>query len=184
MVFVIRDDSERRREEQRLSWEATHDALTGLLNRRAFNASLARCLTELSPHTNESVLILIDLDYFKPVNDEGGHLLGDDLLVQLSRVLVNAVRQSDTVARLGGDEFGIVLPSCGLQRARELAETLRHAIETLTVEQDGRGYSVTASIGLTALKPEDSGIREILARADEGTYAAKAQGRNQVVVMP
>jgi diguanylate cyclase (GGDEF)-like protein len=184
VVFVIRDDSDRRREEERLSWEASHDSLTGLLNRRAFNTSLARCLTEMSPRTNDSVLMLIDLDYFKPVNDEGGHLLGDDLLVHLAEVLVNTVRQSDTVARMGGDEFGIVLPNCGLPRARDLAETIRVEIEALRLDREGRSYGVTASIGLTALAPADSGIRDVLARADEGAYAAKAQGRNRVVVMP
>ncbi|TGN39342.1 diguanylate cyclase domain-containing protein [Marinobacter confluentis] len=184
VVFVIRDDSERRREEERLSWEATHDSLTGLLNRRAFNASLIHCLTEMSPRTNDSVLMLIDLDYFKPVNDEGGHLLGDDLLMQLSELLVNTVRQSDTVARLGGDEFGIILPTCGLERAQTLAEQIRAGIEALRLQKDGRDFGVTASIGLTMLNGSDSGVREVLARADEGTYAAKAQGRNQVIVMP
>jgi diguanylate cyclase (GGDEF)-like protein/PAS domain S-box-containing protein len=184
VVFVIRDDSDRRREEERLSWEATHDSLTGLLNRRAFNASLARCLTEMSPRTNDSVLMLIDLDYFKPVNDQGGHLLGDDLLIQLSELLVTTVRQSDSVARLGGDEFGIVLPNCGMERAESLAERIRSGIETVRLKKDQRTFGVTASIGLTALTRTDSGLREVLARADEGTYAAKAQGRNRVVVVP
>lgn len=184
VVFVIRDDSERRREEERLSWEATHDSLTGLLNRRAFNASLVRCLTELSSRSNESVLMLIDLDFFKPVNDEGGHLLGDDLLMRLAKLLEETVRQSDTVARLGGDEFGVILPACGMPRAEDLAEQIRTKIEALRLEQDGRTFGVTASIGLTAMSPGDSGTREILARADEGTYAAKAKGRNRVVVMP
>lgn len=184
VVFVIRDDSERRREEQRLSWEASHDSLTGLLNRRAFNSSLIRCLTEMSARTNDSVLMMIDLDYFKPVNDEGGHLLGDDLLIRLSELLVHKVRQSDIVARLGGDEFGIILPTCGLDRAEALAEQIRGAIEALNLEKDGRYYGVTASIGITALSSSDSGIREVLGRADEGAYAAKAQGRNRVIVMP
>lgn len=184
VVFVIRDDSERRRDEERLSWEATHDSLTGLLNRRAFNSSLIHCLTEMSARSNESVLMLIDLDYFKPVNDEGGHLLGDDLLKKLSELLVDRVRQSDTVARLGGDEFGIILPSCGMDRAERLAEKIRAGIEQLTLQKDSRSFGVTASIGMTALSSFDAGVREVIARADEGTYAAKAQGRNQVIVVP
>ena len=184
VVFVIRDDGERRREEERLSWEATHDSLTGLLNRRAFNSSLIRCLTETSSRTNESVVMLIDLDYFKPVNDEGGHLLGDDLLMQLSELLMRIVRQSDTVARLGGDEFGVILPNCGMHRAAVLAERIRAGIEALQLEKDGRLFGVTASIGMTAVSSSDAGTREVVARADEGTYAAKAQGRNQVIVMP
>lgn len=94
------------------------------------------------------------------------------------------VRQSDILARLGGDEFGIILPTCGLERAAGLAESIRSAIAALKVEKDGRYYGVTASIGITALTASDSGIREVLARADEGAYAAKAQGRNRVIVMP
>lgn len=184
VVFVIRDDSERRQEEERLSWEATHDSLTGLLNRRAFNASLIRCMTELSARSNDSMLMMIDLDYFKPVNDEGGHLLGDDLLMQLANLLVQTVRQSDTVARLGGDEFGVILPACGQGRAEALAEQIRAGIEAVRLEHEGRSFGVTASIGLTALTRADAGPREAVARADEGTYAAKAQGRNRVVVMP
>jgi len=183
MVFVIRDDSARRREEERLSWEATHDSLTGLLNRRAFNSSLVKCLMDTNKKTAASVLMLIDLDYFKPVNDEGGHLLGDDLLGRLSDLLTQSVRQSDTVARLGGDEFGIILPACGQQRAVELAEKIRAGIEALRIEQDGKTFGVTASIGLTEICDSDSGPREVVARADEGTYAAKARGRNCVVTM-
>jgi len=184
LVFVIRDDSARRRQEERLSWEATHDSLTGLLNRRAFNSSLIQCLSDANKKANASVLMLIDLDYFKPVNDEGGHLLGDDLLGRLSDLLTASVRQTDTVARLGGDEFGIILPACGLERAAKLAETIRAGIESLRIEQDGKSFGVTASIGLTEMCDADSGPREIVARADEGTYAAKAMGRNQVVTVP
>ncbi|MEP1215513.1 MAG: diguanylate cyclase [Marinobacter sp.] len=184
LILVIRDDSERRREEERLSWEATHDSLTGLMNRRAFNSSLVKCLGDASKKTVASVLMLIDLDYFKPVNDEGGHLMGDDLLGRLSDLLRASVRQSDTVARLGGDEFGIILPACGLERAVELAETIRRGIESIRIEQDDKSFGVTASIGLTEMSEADSGPREIMARADEGSYAAKARGRNQVVTVP
>lgn len=184
LVLVIRDDSERRREEERLSWEATHDSLTGLLNRRAFNSSLVACLGDAGKKSIASVLMLIDLDHFKPVNDEGGHLMGDDLLGRLSDFLRSSVRQTDTVARLGGDEFGIILPACGLERATELAETIRRGIESIRIEQDGKSFGVTASIGLTEMSEADSGPREVMARADEGTYAAKAHGRNEVVTVP
>lgn len=184
LVFVLRDDSDRRLQEEKLSWEATHDSLTQLLNRRAFNASLVRSLGEADRQEARSVLMLIDLDYFKPVNDEGGHLLGDDLLKRLADLFKDAVRQSDTVARLGGDEFGIILPACGMARAEALAERIRADVEALRIEQDGRSFGVTTSIGLTELTPEDSGPREVMARADEGSYIAKSRGRNQVVVVP
>src|SRR5690606_18775943 len=113
LVFVLRDDSDRRRQEERLSWEATHDALTQLLNRRAFTAALLKALSDAPRQTVPSVLMMIDLDHFKPINDEGGHPLGDDLLKRLADLFRGAVRQSDTVARLGGDEFAILLPACG-----------------------------------------------------------------------
>ncbi|MBW0148277.1 diguanylate cyclase domain-containing protein [Marinobacter arenosus] len=184
MVFVIRDDSERRREEERLSWEATHDSLTQLLNRRAFSSALIKCMADVPQQRERSVLMLIDLDHFKPVNDEGGHLLGDDLLKRLADLFKDAVRKSDIVARLGGDEFGIILPACGLERAEALAERIRSRVAELRIEQDGKHFGVTASIGLTELTSGDSGPREVISRADEGSYIAKSRGRNAVVVVP
>ncbi len=184
LVFVLRDDTERRREEQRLSWEATHDSLTQVLNRRAFTATLVKMLGEAGRHEVPSVLMLIDLDHFKPVNDQGGHLLGDDLLRRLADLFRDSVRHSDTVARLGGDEFGVILPSCGLQPAEVLAEKIRAGVEALRIEHDGRSFGVTASIGLTDLTNWDTGPREVVARADEGCYIAKSRGRNAVVVVP
>ncbi|MCG7200474.1 diguanylate cyclase [Marinobacter pelagius] len=184
LVFVLRDDTERRREEQRLSWEATHDSLTQVLNRRAFTANLVKLLGDAARDEVPSVLMLIDLDHFKPVNDQGGHLLGDDLLRQLAHLLRESVRHSDIVARLGGDEFGVILPSCGLEPAELLAEKIRAGVEALRIERDGRSFGVTASIGLTDLTPWDTGPREVVARADEGCYVAKSQGRNTVVVVP
>jgi diguanylate cyclase (GGDEF)-like protein/PAS domain S-box-containing protein len=184
LVFVLRDDRERRQHEEKLSWEATHDSLTGLLNRRGFNAILHKWLLEAKSLTRASVLMLIDLDHFKPVNDQGGHLLGDELLRRLAGCLTDAVRQSDFAARLGGDEFGIILPACGLARAEELAEHIRVSVQSLRIEKDGVSYGVTASIGLTELSAGDSGPRETVARADEGCYAAKARGRNLAVTIP
>lgn len=184
LVFVFRDDAERRREEERLSWEATHDSLTQLVNRRAFNASLGKVLGESSRQEASSVLMLIDLDHFKPVNDEGGHLLGDEMLRRLSDLFKESVRQSDTVARLGGDEFGIILPACGLSRAKTLAERIRAGVEALEIEHEGRMFGVTASIGMTELLPADREPKDVVARADEGAYLAKSQGRNRVVVTP
>lgn len=184
LIFVIRDDSERRRQEQQLSWQATHDSLTGLLNRRAFSTELVKWLAQASALEVPTVLMLIDLDHFKPVNDEGGHLLGDELLRQLSEILKGVVRKTDAVARFGGDEFAILLPACGLGRGADLAEQVRSGIGALQLEQDGRRFGVTASIGLTDLNAGDSSPREALARADEGAYAAKARGRNQVVAVP
>ncbi|WP_242634481.1 sensor domain-containing diguanylate cyclase [Marinobacter salicampi] len=184
LVLVLRDDSERRRNEQRLSWEASHDSLTGLLNRRAFTSVMAKWLAEANRSASASVLLLIDLDHFKPVNDHGGHLLGDEMLRQLAARLTQGVRQSDSVGRLGGDEFGILLPACGLERAVAIAEQIRASIAELVLEQDGVEYRVTASIGVSELSAWDNGIKEVMARADQGCYAAKAEGRDCVVAVP
>lgn len=184
LVFVIRDDSERRRQEELLSWQATHDALTGLANRRAFTAALVKWLGQARDLSSASVLMMIDLDHFKPVNDQGGHLLGDELLKSLAEELRHSVRQSDVVGRMGGDEFAILLPACGLPRAQVIAEQVRAGIEQVRVRQEGREFGVTASIGLTTLSPADAGPREVVARADEAAYAAKAGGRNRVVAVP
>ncbi|GGE64742.1 hypothetical protein GCM10011533_16370 [Streptosporangium jomthongense] len=184
LVFVLRDDTERRREKERLSWEATHDSLTQLLNRRAFTVSLNKCLSDGVRQEARSVLMLIDLDHFKPVNDEGGHLLGDELLRRLADLFKESVRQTDTVARLGGDEFGIILPACGLTRAKTLAERIRAGVEALEIEQEGRTFGVTASIGMTELLAADREPKDVIARADEAAYVAKFRGRNRVVVMP
>lgn len=181
-VFVLRDDSERRRREELLSWEATHDSLTRLSNRRAFNSSLINLLMQETGDGNASVVMLIDLDHFKPVNDNGGHLLGDELLRHIADILRSRVRQSDMVARLGGDEFGVILPACGLERAESIAESLRAGIEALVLEQDGQSFSVTASIGLAAIEPGETSSKTVLTRADEAAYVAKAEGRNRVIV--
>ena len=184
LVFVLRDDRERRLHEARLSWEATHDSLTGLYNRRAFIDILLQWIGEAGNLSTPSVLMLVDLDYFKAVNDRGGHLIGDELLRRLATVLSESVRQSDFVARLGGDEFGIILPACGINRASEIAESVRRSVENLTIEKDGDRYGVTTSIGITELNAGDTGHKEVMARADEGCYAAKARGRNAVVIVP
>lgn len=184
LVFVLRDDNERRQEEERLSWEATHDALTQLFNRRAFTVALLKALAQAPHQQVPSILMMIDLDHFKPVNDEGGHQLGDDLLKRLADLFSGAVRQSDTVARMGGDEFAILLPGCGMARAEALAETLRSQVQALRLEHGGRLFGVTACIGLTPVSPTDDGPKAVMARADEGCYIAKSRGRNAVVPMP
>ena len=184
LVFVLRDDNERRREEERLSWEATHDALTQLFNRRAFTAALLKALAQAPDQQVPSILMMIDLDHFKPVNDEGGHQLGDDLLKRLADLFSGSVRQSDTVARMGGDEFAILLPGCGMARAEALAETLRSQVQALKLEHGGRMFGVTVCIGLTPVSPKDGDPKTVMSRADEGCYIAKSRGRNAVVPMP
>ncbi len=180
LVFVLRDDSERRRQEERLSWEATHDPLTGLANRRAFMASLVHWLGEARNGAGGSVLALVDLDHFKAVNDEGGHLLGDELLRHLAAIFRDQIRQTDIAARLGGDEFAVLLPGCGESRALEIMEQIRVRIAGQRVSDGTRDYGVTASIGLTLLSEYDESPRQTLGRADRGCYVVKDRGRDGV----
>lgn len=184
LVFVLQDDSERRQHEARLSWEATHDPLTGLVNRRAFMASLVHWLGEARERSRESVLALIDLDHFKVVNDQGGHLLGDELLRRLAGRLKEQVRQTDIAARLGGDEFALLLPGCNQERALEILEQVRRGIAELRLRDENRHYGVTASIGVTVVSAGDENPRATLSRADRGCYAVKAEGRNGVRLVP
>lgn len=181
-VGMVKDITERRQQEALQRWEAEHDPLTGLLNRRGFERRLEEALAECTKTGTPSVLILFDLDHFKPINDEGGHALGDEMLRRIAQVVAWEVRRSDHVARQGGDEFAVLLPSCTLKQASTIAASLRQAVSEVEVSQEGRAYRVTLSVGLAALHERDAGIEAILSRADDACYRAKAQGRNTVVV--
>ncbi|MGR2737506.1 diguanylate cyclase [Billgrantia sp. Q4P2] len=181
-VGMVKDITERRQQEALQRWEAEHDPLTGLLNRRGFERRLEEALAEYSKTGTPSVLILFDLDHFKPINDEGGHALGDEMLRRVAQVVAWEVRRSDHVARQGGDEFAVLLPSCTLKQAGEIAESLRRAVSEVTVTNEGKIYSITLSMGVTALQEGDESVEVVLARADEASYKAKADGRNTVVI--
>ncbi|MCE8029588.1 diguanylate cyclase [Halomonas daqingensis] len=181
-VGMVKDITERRQQEALQRWEAEHDPLTGLLNRRGFERRLEEALAEYSKTGTPSVLILFDLDHFKPINDEGGHALGDEMLRRVAQVVAWEVRRSDHVARQGGDEFAVLLPSCTLKQAGEIAESLRRAVSEVTVSNAGKTYSITLSMGVTALQEGDDAIESVFARADRASYQAKADGRNAVVV--
>ncbi|WP_163559804.1 diguanylate cyclase [Halomonas sp. NO4] len=181
-VGMVKDITERRQKEALQRWEAEHDPLTGLLNRRGFERRLEEALAECTKTGTPSVLILFDLDHFKPINDEGGHALGDEMLRRIAQVVAWEVRRSDHVARQGGDEFVVLLPSCTLKQAARIAESLRQAVAEVEVSHEGKTYHVTLSVGVTALQEADSTIDPVLARADEACYQAKAQGRNAIVI--
>jgi diguanylate cyclase (GGDEF)-like protein/PAS domain S-box-containing protein len=182
VVLVIQDESEKRRVGQRLSFEATHDALTGLINRREFERRLTRVVSDLTVTPAEHVLLCLDLDRFKVVNDTFGHEAGDDFLRSLCSVLSDQMRKSDTLARLGGDEFGVLLENCPLVEAERIAENLRTAIEQYRFEQDGKTFAVGASIGLIRVTQDSGGIAAVLRAADAACYAAKGHGGNRVHV--
>ncbi|MDQ7733369.1 diguanylate cyclase [Halomonas sp. SpR1] len=182
LVGVVKDITERREQEAIQRWEAEHDPLTGLLNRRGFERRLEEAFADFQKTSTPSALLLFDLDHFKPINDEGGHALGDEMLRRIAQVVAWEVRRSDHVARQGGDEFGVLLPSCTLAQARKIAESLRQSVSEISVTHAGKEYMVTLSIGVTTFDDIDTSVEDVLARADAGSYKAKEHGRDGVVV--
>jgi diguanylate cyclase (GGDEF)-like protein/PAS domain S-box-containing protein len=179
-IWVVDDITDVRRQREQLAWAASHDALTGLVNRAAFEVRLE----EHNAHAaaRPFCALFIDLDRFKPVNDGAGHAAGDALLRGVAAALRETVRQSDTVARLGGDEFGVLLPDCPLPRAHALAEQLRAAVESYELLWEERRLSVGASVGLVLCNGAHPSAIDVLREADTACYQAKRAGRGQVAV--
>jgi diguanylate cyclase (GGDEF)-like protein/PAS domain S-box-containing protein len=181
-IWLLEDVTERRAERERLSWSASHDMLTRLLNRAAFEARLQACLAE---GDTPAALLLIDLDRFKQVNDNAGHAAGDDVLRQVAAVLHDHVRGADAAARLGGDEFALLLPRCESADALALAQRLVLAIGQCGVKHDGQWLGVGASIGVAGValaSHSTSDPAAALARADAALYEAKRAGRGRAVL--
>ncbi len=167
-------------EKERLAWQASHDWLTGLANRRAFEARLQGELDNAA--AGPLTLILLDLDQFKNVNDSCGHLAGDRLLCQIAHLLQHDRQPLDQVARLGGDEFGLILPQCAPSNAVDIAERLRRSLELFSFPWDDRCFTVTASIGITCIADRNTTLEDAMRRADAACYRAKEKGRNRVQV--
>ncbi|MCP5276598.1 MAG: EAL domain-containing protein [Burkholderiales bacterium] len=164
---------------EKLNHQASHDALTGLVNRREFEYRTQELLSSKTPNKTEHVLCFMDLDQFKIVNDTCGHAAGDELLRQISKILRSSVRESDTLARLGGDEFAVLMKHCSLSRSQRLANTVLEAIRTFDFCWEGQTFRVGVSIGLVAITGEAKPtLAELLAQADAACYMAKEAGRN------
>ena len=180
VVLVMQDESEKRRVGRRLTYEATHDALTGLINRREFDRRLARIVSDLLSARSEQAIVMLDLDHFKEVNDTGGHDAGDELLRGLGPLLTRHLRKRDTLARLGGDEFGILLENCPLDTAGRIAEAIREAVDQYRFTWAGASFSISASIGLVPVTPDSGGMATVMHAADAACYEAKSRGGNRV----
>jgi diguanylate cyclase (GGDEF)-like protein len=163
-----------------LAFQARHDALTGLLNRREFEHRLEKALDGVQAGGDEFSVLFIDLDRFKPVNDACGHLAGDELLRQISQLFQGRLREDDTLARLGGDEFGIILANCSGPRARQVAEDICSLASAYRFIWQDKIFAVGASIGLTPVSRQVRNITEILAAGDAACFRAKESGRHQV----
>ena len=181
-VLVLRDVTEAREMQRKLLWQANHDSLTGLINRRAFEDKVSRTLSSKRAAEFPLSILFIDLDGFKYVNDTAGHAAGDDLLRQLGRVMQSRIREGDLLARLGGDEFGVMLTSCPPENAEKIADLIRQSIANFGFDWDEQQYQVGASIGIVHLPPHWSSFDDCLAAADAACYKAKQNGRNQIAV--
>jgi diguanylate cyclase (GGDEF)-like protein/PAS domain S-box-containing protein len=179
-VLVFHDVSEARELNRRLSYHASHDVLTGLVNRREFENRMERALKSAKANETSYALCCLDLDQFKIVNDTCGHSAGDALLGQVGALLKSKVRWRDTLARLGGDEFGILLESCSLDEAMRTAETLREAVRNFKFTWEERTFRLGASIGVVPISAENADVASVLSAADSACQAAKEAGRNRV----
>jgi diguanylate cyclase (GGDEF)-like protein/PAS domain S-box-containing protein len=180
-VMVFHDVSKESRLLRQLSHQASHDALTGLINRQEFENRLVSARENSQEHpTHTHALLYIDLDQFKVVNDTFGHTAGDELLRQVTDVIQTKIRSTDTLARLGGDEFGILLERCHDDRALEIAETIRGAVENYRFNWQGAHINVRCSIGMYMVMHESPDAASIMSSADVACYTAKDMGRNQI----
>jgi len=180
-VIVLHDASEARRHAAQLSYQATHDDLTDILNRREFERRLRELLAALRQGSGgEHAVLYLDLDRFKIINDTSGHAAGDELIKQVSQLLQATLRERDIVGRLGGDEFGIMLTQCSHEDALRVAEKVRKAVVDLHFAWGVRSYRIGVSIGLVLLDSRSSSLKEVMKAADAACYMAKEKGRNRI----
>jgi diguanylate cyclase (GGDEF)-like protein/PAS domain S-box-containing protein len=181
-VVVFRDVTKERSLVSELAWQASHDSLSGLANRHEFERRLQELVDSARAQRLTHVLLFMDLDQFKLVNDTCGHVAGDELLRQLSALLTAKIRAVDTLARLGGDEFGLLLPGCNVEQGKTIAEKLRQEIGEFRFAWEEKSFSIGASIGLVEIMHEAESVASLLSAADTACYMAKGRGRNRVCV--
>ena len=170
------------RKNRQLHYQASHDPLTGLINRREFEERLERAITHARTHSATHALLYMDLDQFKIVNDTCGHAAGDELLQQLGQLLLGPVRKRDTLGRLGGDEFGMLLENCPLEKAVNIAENLLSAIVDFRFSWQGQIFTLGISIGIMPIDRSTENLASAMRAADSACYIAKDEGRNRIQV--
>jgi diguanylate cyclase (GGDEF)-like protein/PAS domain S-box-containing protein len=180
-VMLLHDVTELRGLARQMSYQATHDALTGLVNRREFERRLQEALDTAHRGDGSHVLCYLDLDRFKAINDAGGHSAGDAMLREAAKILRDAVRDSDTVARIGGDEFGLLLVRCPLEKARQIADDVCRAMNEFRFVWRDRIFNVGVSVGLVEIARDSGTLEDAMAAADSACYVAKRQGGHVAV---
>lgn len=178
-IIVFRDVSRTRDLSRKLAFQASHDSLTGVINRRAFDRRLKQGITNAKLNDRQHALLYLDLDQFKVVNDTCGHDAGDHLLIEVTTMLKQKLRDKDTLARLGGDEFGILLDNCNLDRAQNFAKELLHEFKQFRFTWQGIHFQLGTSIGIVQIHSGTDNIISLLSAADMACYVAKDMGRNR-----
>ncbi|WP_424404392.1 EAL domain-containing protein [Microcoleus sp.] len=181
-VVVFRDVTQVRTQARQLTWQATHDPLTQLVNRREFEYQLEHALHSAQGYGEEHVMLYLDLDRFKIVNDTAGHVAGDELLRQVSQLFKSNIRKTDILARLGGDEFAVLLYNCPPEQGLDVAKLLLQSIQKFRFGWQDKTFSIGVSIGLVAINPKTASTSAVLSAADLACYAAKNKGRNRVQI--
>jgi diguanylate cyclase (GGDEF)-like protein/PAS domain S-box-containing protein len=181
-VLIFHDITHAQRMATQMTYQASHDALTGLINRREFEWRVAALRTGKQEGKRQHTLLYLDLDHFKIVNDTGGHIAGDELLRQLTSLLQAKLRSNDTLARLGGDEFGVLLENCPTEAAVRVAELLRQAVQEFHFVWKEEVFQLGLSIGLITFGYGGEALADILHMADSACYLAKDKGRNRVQI--
>jgi len=185
-IWIIDDVGEMRRRREQLHWASTHDSLTGLMNRQAFEQALEQQVNDRRPSTSwrPFCLLALDLDRFKAVNDTSGHAAGDALLREVSALMENRLRRGDMVARVGGDEFAAVLHDCNLGTAVAVAQSICEQVENYELAWGDARHRVGVSIGVVQSDESFKSGAQMMATADAACYEAKKAGRGQVRAAP
>jgi diguanylate cyclase (GGDEF)-like protein/PAS domain S-box-containing protein len=179
-VVVVFHDVSELRSLSKMTYQATHDSLTGLINRREFERRVSQALENARNSDGRYVLCYLDLDNFKVVNDTSGHIAGDELLKMLKTRFLSVTRESDSLARLGGDEFGVLLAGCSIDWAVEVAEKIRIMVEDFRFVWDNKAFRIGVSIGVVKISADSGALTDVLRAADSACYMAKEKGRNRV----
>jgi len=182
VIIVFHDETERRRMEHVIRHQATHDSLTGLINREEFNSELSDHIYDAEHHDKQHTLCYLDLDRFKLVNDTSGHAAGDELLKQITTLLGNIIRSGDVLGRLGGDEFGLILQGCPIESAGIVADKIIDAITDHRFVWEDKVFSIGVSIGLVRICADTVNATEVMKCADVACYTAKDMGRGRAYV--
>ncbi|MCP4391994.1 MAG: diguanylate cyclase, partial [Gammaproteobacteria bacterium] len=179
VVLVFKDITDSRRMQKMMVHHATHDSLTGLVNRTEFEAHLEKALQSAKDFENTHALLFLDLDQFKIVNDTAGHVAGDELLKQISSLLAGQLRSRDTIGRLGGDEFAVLLENCPVSKAHKVADVLINVIREYRFVWDQKTYQVGVSVGIVPITADSTTRKQLMHDADQACYVAKDQGRGR-----